>query len=146
MFRNTFLILVSIAAIFGSACRSVENANANVVNKSAAAVETTNVPPEFSGKITNEQAADPNAPKATAIERGATPIPGIPSEEELKKQMSAQPKNTPPIPGIPSEAELRKQMNTPISNGKIKDMKPPTLDVNANAQGATERPRKNRTP
>jgi len=143
MFRNTFLILISAAAIIGSACQSVENTNANAVNKSAAA--TTNVPPEFSGKITN-QAADPNAPQPSVLQRGATPIPGIPSDEELRKQRTAQPKKTPPIPGIPSEEELKRQMNTPISNSRFMDRKPPEAEPNSNAQSPTKKPQKVRKP
>ena len=149
MYRNTFFILISFAVIFavmfGSACQSVEKTNANAVNKSVAA-DATNAPPGFSGKMTNELSADPNAPRPTVLPKGTTPTPGIPSEEELKKQMTAQPKKTPPIPGIPSEEELKKQMNTPISNAKIRETKPPIVVSNSNVQSPTERPRKVRKP
>lgn len=139
MFRNTFTILIVAAALSGAACQSVGDANTNAVNKST--VTVTNPPPGFSGNVTNA-AADPNAPKPTVMQKGATPIPGIPSEAELKKQLAPQTKKTPPIPGIPSEEELKRQMNTPVSNQKIQESKPPVAVSNSNVQSPTERPRR----
>lgn len=147
MTRHSFLISISLAAaaLSGAACQSTEKTPANAANKSAAAT-VTNAPPEFSGKAANV-ANDPNAPKATTVERGATPIPGIPTDEELKKQQSAKPKKTPPIPGIPSEEELKRQMNTPISNQRINETKPPLYESNSAAQmPVDQRPRKVRKP
>lgn len=145
MFRNTFLILFSTAlTLFGAACQKVENTNVNSVNKSAAIV--TNAPPEFSGQAT-KAATDPNAPKPIALPKGATPTPGIPSEEEIKKQMSPQTKKTPPIPGIPSEEELKRQMSAPPINQKIGEAKSPQVEADSMPPTPGDRrPRKVRKP
>lgn len=152
MFRNIFLILISVAALFSAACQSVEKPGANAGNSGAATANAqANLPPEFSGKTSNESAtgnstADPNAPKATVLPKGATPTPGIPSEEEIKKQQTASPKKTPLIPGFPSEAEMKRQMNTSLNNQRIREAKPPIAESNSSQSSPTERPRKARKP
>lgn len=116
-------------------------------NSSANTSSSANLPPEFSGTpsiMTNSVPGIPvDAKSATInISNATTPIPGITAAKNNGKPL---PKNTPPIPGIPSEAELKRQMNTRITNSKVMERKPPVGDVNAPA-GPMARPRGNQKP
>lgn len=125
MSEKLLFLLILCSLIFNSACQSSETTNKNAalsVNANAAA----NIPPEFSGTpslVTNSTPGIPDPKSANlSVSNPAQPIPGITDSKNNRKPL---PKNTPPIPGIPSEAELRRQMNTPISNSKIMERKPP---------------------
>lgn len=130
MFRKAFFVLFSCASLFNTACQTVEKVNTNTARSSNI---QANLPPGISASpiitITNSSSAnaDPNAPKGTILQKGATPIPGIPDPATR----TPQPKNTPKIPGIPSEEELKRQATTP-ANRSIMERKPPAMESNSN--------------
>lgn len=150
MLKKTLFVLFSGAVLLlGAACQTAEKTNVNtaaIVAPTAAAananIAPANVPPEFSGK--EIPAADITPPVMNNLPNGATPAPGIPDPATVGK--TAQPKNTPKIPGIPSQEELRKQMNAPVGNSKITERKPPVTESNSNANPNDGRPRAVRTP
>ncbi len=133
MFKKTLLLsLCTVAAtFFNFACQSAEKTNGNtaIVVNSANAKSQTNVPPEFSGSPLTVNANAPGFPAASAnsfnanVRKGATPTPGIPSQEVL-----------------------RKQMNTPLGNSKMIDKKSPVSESNATSTSPIDRPRTVRTP
>lgn len=134
------------AAVLGSACQSAQTVNKNAVSVTESnSASAANIPPEFSGTpsiMTNSAPGiNPNAANL-AVSNSTKPIPGITDSKNNGKPL---PKNTPPIPGIPSEAELKREMNTPITNSKAMEAKPPTGEVNTPV-GPMARPRGNRKP
>lgn len=128
------------------ACQTVERANTNGANQ---ANVQANMPPGISPgpvmTINNSESgnSDPNAPKATILQKGATPIPGIPDPTPVGK--TPTPKKTPKIPGIPSEEELKREMNTPITDRSIMERKPPVMESNSSNTQANK-PRTVRKP
>lgn len=124
MFRTLIISTVAVAVSFMTACgeaapaNSSVNANANTratVN-SEIKLDPANRPPGLSGKSVPISPNTPGIP-VNAGPKGTTPIPGIPSEAELKKKKKP---GTTPIPGIPDEATIRKAMGQPPRNANIR--------------------------
>lgn len=145
MSRKKLFLPVFLAGFLCLACQSNESAGSN---NTAAAVPNSNtsanIPPEFSGTPTVMTTSVPGIPLPSPANQNtsnsAIPIPGISDSKTAGKPM---PKNTPPIPGIPTEAELKKQMNTRISNSKIMETKPPIREPDS---APVNKPRKNDKP
>lgn len=143
--KNLFVLILCAAALnFG--CQSSESTNKNV-SLSANSNASANVSPDFSGTpsiMTNSAPGISSNPQSGNLNMSnlSTPIPGI---TDTKNDGRPLPKNTPPIPGIPSEAELKRQMNTPISNSKITERKPPVAEPNPPV-GPMYKPRRNNKP
>ena len=116
IFFSVFVILVN------SACSSTDSVNSNVNQNINLAIDTANIPPEFSNKPIELNGnmppgiPDPKNANVSVPAKGATPIPGIPSDPG-----KPLPKGATPTPGIPDEDALRKQMQ---SNSPPKPTKP----------------------
>lgn len=128
------LFASSIAAFGcgGSApANSISNSNINTNSNAFVNVDPVNLPPGLStSPVPPSNASTPGIPAVIAnIPKGATPTPGIPSPEELKKPVKP---GVTPTPGIPSPEELRRQMGTPLrtSNSATSDV--PMMKKNAN--------------
>ncbi len=144
MLKRILFVLTFCLFAVSFACSSPETTNANADNGSAASkVDSANIPPEFStNSVLLSANSAPGIDPANANKVPLENIPGIPDTTKTGK--TPQPKNTPPIPGIPDEATLKKQMNTPIKdmnvvNNPLKSQ----LDVN---NRPAEKPRGNRQP
>lgn len=121
------LICCSLSA--NLACSTTEAPNANSVG-AANRVDPANIPPEFSSTAINVNSNSipgiTNANEGNKMPTGN--IPGIP--DPSKK--TPQPKNTPPIPGIPSEEEIKRQMNTTLEDVNIVNNPPKNQQSDAN--------------
>jgi hypothetical protein len=74
-------------------------------------LDPANMPPGLSGNTVTPGANTPGIPaNAGPLPKGATPTPGIPSAEQLKKPFKP---GATPTPGIPDEATIRRMLNTP---------------------------------
>ncbi len=135
MFRKLISVglFASSVAAFGCGGSAPANSNSNsngningVVNANPA-----NLPPGLStSPIEPSNASTPGIPAVVAnVPKGATPTPGIPSPEELKKPMKP---GVTPTPGIPSPEEMRRQMGAPpkASNSAPTDV--PMMKKNSN--------------
>jgi hypothetical protein len=144
MLKRILFVLTFCLSAVSFACSSTETTNVNVGNGSAAnKVDSANIPPEFS---TNSLPLSANsAPGIDPANANIAPtgnIPGIPDTTKTGK--TPQPKNTPPIPGIPDEKTIKKQMNTPIKDMNVVN-NPPKSQTDVNNRPA-EKPRGNRQP
>ncbi len=141
--RILFVLTVCLFAV-SFACSSTETTNINAGNGSAAnKVDSANIPPEFS---TNSVPLSANsAPGIDPTNSNKVPLENIPGiSDTTKTGKTPKPKNTPPIPGIPDEATLKKQINTPIKDMNVVN-NPPKSQSDVNNRPA-EKPRGNRKP
>jgi hypothetical protein len=141
--RILFVLTFCLSAVsFG--CSSTETTNVNGTNGSAAnKVDSANIPPEFSTNslpLSANSASGIDPANANIAPTGN--IAGIPDTTKAGK--TPQPKNTPPIPGIPDEKTIKKQMNTPIKDMNVVN-NPPKSQTDVNNR-PTEKPRANRQP
>ncbi len=141
--RILFVLTFCLSAVsFG--CSSTETINVNGTNGSAAnKVDSANIPPEFSTNslpLSANSASGIDPANANIAPTGN--IAGIPDTTKAGK--TPQPKNTPPIPGIPDEKTIKKQMNTPIKDMNVVN-NPPKSQTDVNNR-PTEKPRANRQP
>jgi len=120
MMRYVFVLI--LGAIIAAACGGAADSNAANANKranGAAILDNSNLPPGISVQpIRNANVNVPGIPTVTAnsnMPKGATPTPGIPSPEEIRRQQKAKPGAT-PTPGIPSPEELRRQSSNSHPN------------------------------
>lgn len=113
MLKLSILFTLLLIALFSFGCGS--SGPANSANTAAAnsngpvKMDPANMPEGL-----NPQQVQPSAnstpgipPTVTNLPKGATPTPGIPSPEEMKKGLKP---GLTPTPGIPSQEELRKAM------------------------------------
>lgn len=139
MLKKFLFAIICVSFALNLACQTATTPETNASN--AAKADTKNLPPEFSTSPVPPSGnstpgiPDPKTINANALpEKGATPIPGIPSQEELNKPVK---KGATPTPGIPSEEEIK--------SGKYR--RTVTLDEvnnpkNAPVKNGSERPRK----
>ena len=111
MLRGIFVFLL-VAVLLG--CQSGAPANSNTATN----VNTTQVPPEFSGSpIEPGPESTPGIPPfkaVNALPKGATPTPGIPDPKLANKMIKP---GATPTPGIPDPETIRRQMRgLPNSN------------------------------
>ena len=145
MLKRILFVLTFCLFAVSFACSSTETTNVNAGHGGAAnKVDSANIPPEFSTNSVplsaNSAPGIPDPANANKVPTGN--IPGIPDTTKTGK--TPQPKNTPPIPGIPNEATLKKQMNTPIKDMNVVN-NPPKSQSDVNNRPA-EKPRGNRQP
>ncbi len=116
MIRITTLLVFLITVSFFAACSSTPANNANSNSNAAVRLDNDNLPPGLStSPVPITDASTPGIPaNPTAVPKGATPTPGIPSAEELKKPMKP---GVTPTPGIPSPEEIRRQMSQQPKTG-----------------------------
>lgn len=121
MFRNAFTSLCFVIVLIGAGCGSnvpsnVDvklNTNSNSNTATEIKLDFANMPAGLSGKpITMSNNLPPGISLNANLPPSANKTPGIPSAEELKKGF--KPKG--PIPGIPDQETIRRQMNSPMSN------------------------------
>ena len=111
MFNKFLIFAFFIFTGLNYACNSFETNNSNSSQNINLAIDTTNIPPEFSNKQIELNGnmppgiPDPKNSNASNSVKGATPTPGIPADPG-----KPLPKGTTPTPGIPDEQTLRKQM------------------------------------
>ena len=110
-----FLTTIVVSA-FSFGCgsapsNSAANAGANA-NTAVIKLDPANMPEGLKGEQIQPSAnSTPGIPPTmTNLPKGATPTPGIPDPETLKKGLKP---GVTPTPGIPSPEELRKAMGQP---------------------------------
>lgn len=110
MYRIIALITLLTSAALAFACGGGTTSQNSIANSNAERkLDNANLPPGISSGPVATNVGAPGIPVVTAnTQKGATPTPGIPSEEELKKGVK---KGATPTPGIPSEAELKRMMS-----------------------------------
>ena len=120
-FGNCLIFGVAALVMVSGGCAGGSAVNSNVNVRSNAATNTNvnaeikldpaNMPPGISMSPVPMSANAPgiNA-KATPLPKGATPTPGIPSQEQLKKPFKP---GATPTPGIPSPDEIKRMMANP---------------------------------
>jgi len=116
MIRITTLLVFLVTVSLFAACGSAPANNANSNGNTAVKLDNNNLPPGLStSPVPITDASTPGIPaNPTAVPKGATPTPGIPSPEELKKGMKP---GVTPTPGIPSPEEIRRQMSQQPKTG-----------------------------
>ncbi|HMT07821.1 MAG TPA: hypothetical protein PKA82_07430 [Pyrinomonadaceae bacterium] len=142
MIRIIALLTLFIATAIALACGggATPNANSNTSAAKEVKLDNANLPPGISAAPVATNVGAPGIPVVIAnMPKGATPTPGIPSAEEMKKGPK---KGTTPTPGIPSPEELRRQMsgetspNIPppnsASDAPMMRQGPPMMKKNAN--------------
>ena len=129
MLKILLFTFVFVSLTANLACSTTEAPNANSA-ATANRIDPASIPPEFSGTpVTTNGNSIPGITNTNAANKMPTGnIPGIP--DQSKK--TPQPKNTPPIPGIPSEAEIKKQMNTPLKDVNVVNNPPKSQQPDAN--------------
>lgn len=132
MIKKILFVAIGLLFAFNLACSNaaVPNAETNkavVVNASPAKM------PEglSANQVTLSANSTPGIPDPKSDNtnaKGANSIPGIPDQTKTGKTPS--PGKTPPIPGIPDEETLKKQMNTPVDRS-VMNQQPPTVNSNS---------------
>lgn len=138
MFRKfiTGGLFASSIAAFGcggsAPANSNSNINININSNGAVKVDPANLPPGLStSPIPPSNASTPGIPAVIAnMPKGATPTPGIPSPEEIKKPVKP---GVTPTPGIPSPEELRRQMGLPLKTANSATSDVPMMKKNADS-------------
>ena len=119
MFRNIhalILFAVLVSAGCGSGVpNSNTDANSSAFTNREIKLDPANLPPGLSASPLPSTA---NLPPGISLNPanvplGNKPIPGIPTNEQLRKGFKP---GKSPIPGIPDEATIRKQMSQPVAN------------------------------
>lgn len=128
MKRSLFLFtILSCSFLFG--CGGSTGGNSSAANSSntanqanSAKIDPANMPEGLSAKPIDPSAANAEGISAnpSPLPKGATPTPGIPSEEEIKRMTSGKIKpGATPTPGIPSEEERKRMMSRPAANADM---------------------------
>ena len=146
MLKKSLFALLSFSVAVNMACTTTETTNVNANNTGTAnQINPANLPPGFSTNTiplsTNATPGIPNPNDANANKIPSGNIPGIPDPNKIGK--TPQPKNTPPIPGIPDQETIKRQMNTPIKDVNVVNNPSKTQsDVNK----PVKKPQANRQP
>ncbi|HRA40917.1 MAG TPA: hypothetical protein PK108_10195 [Pyrinomonadaceae bacterium] len=118
---TVFAVACGGSAPANNSSKANNSSNTNVANVGSGPVnvDPANMPAGISVEPVKPSAdTTPGIPAAnTAVPKGATPTPGIPSPAELKKGIKP---GVTPTPGIPSAEELKKAMS-----GKLPVNAPP---------------------
>ncbi len=152
MKKQTVLIFTLAASIGLAGCGSAVETNSNAANANSNTFVNMNaneLPEGFSNKPLNINANSVEGINAnTKMEKvpdDVSPAPGIPSANELKKQMK---KGTTPTPGIPANPEMKKSSsnsaNVVMSPGRNlpAEAADKTTDPNAGQMMKQQRPKK----
>lgn len=129
MFKKILFGLIIATASFGLACGTTEkqsNSTANSANSAGNGVVTinpANMPEGLSTKPVEPSGnATPGIPDPKSINTNSKPanVPGISDANGMLKQL---PKGTTPTPGIPSPDQIKKQMNQKVDISEVNDPK-----------------------
>lgn len=144
--RNYLFILALFTLSLVSACSTAESPKTNANTVGANGIQNINaedLPPGFStSPVPMSANSTPGIPGPNDVNANKVPtgnIPGIPDTNKMGR--TPQPKNTPPIPGIPDQETIKRQMNTPLKDVNVVN-NPSKSQSDANNQ-PTERPRGN---
>ena len=143
--RNYLFISGLLLLSLNTACTTAESPAANANFAGANSIKNVNaadLPPGFSTNSVPMTGSTPGIPGPNDANANKIPtgnIPGIPNQNKAGK--TPQPKVTPPIPGIPDQETIKRQMNTPLKDVNIVN-NPPKSQSDANNQPA-DRPRGN---
>ena len=126
-----FSLVIFLFAV-SSACTTTDtpNENANVVTN-------VNMPPEFSASPIPMSSLPPGIPDPNSnvnVQKGATPIPGIPDGKDLGKPIQ---RGATPIPGIPDEVIKSNPSSNSSSNSK-NEKKSPKTESNTTGNSANK--------
>ncbi len=128
MLKTTLIGSIILSVSLGVACGTTENStnSANSAgNKPVITNNPANLPEGLSPKPIEPSGnatpgiPDPKTVNANSIPKGTTPTPGIPDPTKPTPQA----KNTPKIPGIPTEEELKKMQNQKVDPSVVNDPK-----------------------
>ena len=103
-------LIIGLLFVISSACSTTDAPSENVN-----APTNANMPPEFSASPVPMSSLPPGIPDPNSnvnVQKGATPIPGIPEGKDLGKPIQ---KGATPIPGIPDEVIK----NNPLNNSSV---------------------------
>ncbi len=140
MLKLLMIITALAAAAISFGCGGTEpaksnsNTSASNVGNGPVKIDTANMPEGLSTQPIQPSAnTTPGIPATNMVlPKGATPTPGIPSPEELKRGIKP---GLTPTPGIPSPAELKKMMQ-----GKpVNAMPPPGVSNDAPMMKSTNK-------
>ena len=142
MMKNFLFTLICFSLAATLACSTTETTTSVNTNNANTAVnlDPANMPPGFSNSPVPMSANStpgipgPNDANANMVPTGN--IPGIPNTNQKGK--TPQPKKTPPIPGIPDDETLRRQMNTPLKDVNVVN-NPPKTQSNSNNRPADKK-------
>lgn len=141
-----YLLIFTFSMLFlNLSCTTAESptTNANTVGGNVIQnINAADLPPGFSTSPVPMIGSTPGIPGPNDVNANKIPvgnIPGIPNADKLGK--NPQPKVTPPIPGIPDQETIKRQMNTPLKDVNVVN-NPSKTQSDANNQ-PTERPRGN---
>ena len=143
--RNYLCVLGLLLLSLNSACTTAESPAANAVSSDANSVKIINaadLPPGFSTSPVPMTGSTPGIPGPNDVNANKIPaggIPGIPDPSKIGK--TPQPKVTPPIPGIPDQETIKRQMNTPLKDVNV--VNNPSRNPSDTNNQPTERPRGN---
>jgi|SRR5215204_5231727 len=135
MLRVLLSVVLLSFGVLAFGCSSSTNTNTNsnantnqVIGVGNVAVDANNLPEGLSTSPLPPSAnTTPGIPAANSVNvntKGATPTPGIPDPETLKKPMKP---GATPTPGIPSPEELRRQLQQ-RSNVNVNEPPPASDD------------------
>ena len=143
--RIHLLIFAFSIVSLSLSCTTAESptTNGNVVSGNVIKnINAADLPPGFSTSPVPMTGSTPGIPGPNDVNANKIPaggIPGIPDPSKIGK--TPQPKVTPPIPGIPDQETIKRQMNTPLKDVNVVN-NPSRNPSDANNQ-PTERPRGN---
>ncbi len=146
--RNYLLVLSLFSLSLNAACTTAESPATNAVSPDANSVKIINaadLPPGFStNPVPMSANSTPGIPGPNDVNKiPSGNIPGIPDANKMGK--NPQTKKTPPIPGIPDQETIKKQMNTPLQDVNIVN-NPPKSTSDANNQPMPKPRGNNRQP
>src|SRR5687767_13374286 len=119
MIRILSVLFLAVSTAFVGACggtastnsTTATNADNRPVSNGEVKLDPANMPPGLSGSPVPVTGDIPGiSANGAALPKPTGPIPGIPSESELKKKKKP---GTTPTPGIPDEETIRKAMGYP---------------------------------
>jgi hypothetical protein len=129
MLRKTLFGLIIASASLGLACGSSDNTSSNANSANTAGngpvviTNPANMPEGLSNKPVEPSGnATPGIPDPKSVNTNNRPanVPGISDANGMMKQL---PKGTTPTPGIPSPEQIKKQMNQKVDISVVNDPK-----------------------
>lgn len=135
--RNYLFVLTLSFLFLNAACTTAESPTTNANMMGSNGIKNINVedlPPEFSTSPVPMSGSTPGIPNPNDANANKVPIgniSGIPDPSRVGK--TPQLKKTPPIPGIPDQETIKRQMNTPLQDVNIVN-NPPKIQTDANNQ------------
>ena len=139
----TLSSIAILAGCGGAAVNTTNMANSAMKSENLNA-QSAMVNSMVDSTATNTNVAAPGIPTVIAnMPKGATPTPGIPSPEEMKKPVK---KGATPTPGIPSPDEIRKQMGGAVPPSAVNDPAQPSDTMMKKDGGSMMKKNSNKLP